>query len=280
MAETPLSPPSVFREGCGVLRHSPSPGRYRHVRYAVPSELDDWIEHFWLENWLLPDGTSQTREVLPHPSVHLVFVPGRSRIYGVQTGRFVRQLQGEGRVLGIKFRPGAFYPFLRSPLHSIANKSISAVQVFSNAKIAEEKVLACLDDQCMTQMAAQFLMQNLPKPDPTVKIARRIVEEIVKNPEITRVDHLAARCCTTERALQRLFRCYVGASPRWVIKRYRMYEALQRLGDGTHSALASLALELGYFDQAHFSNDFKRLVGRAPSEYLDAGVAAQADRGR
>ncbi|HJU40524.1 MAG TPA: helix-turn-helix domain-containing protein, partial [Tahibacter sp.] len=74
--------------------------------------------------------------------------------------------------------------------------------------------------------------------------------------------------------LQRLFGDYVGASPKWVINRYRLHEAVERLAAGDAVDWADLALELGYFDQAHFNRDFKRLVGRAP------GAFARAERGR
>jgi AraC-like DNA-binding protein len=107
----------------------------------------------------------------------------------------------------------------------------------------------------------------LPAWDSSVDSARRAVEEIVENPIVTRVQHLVARLDVSERAIQRLFRRYVGASPRWVIKRYRVYEALEQLTLGRPPEFASLAQNLGYFDQAHFINDFKKLVGCAPQEY-------------
>jgi AraC-like DNA-binding protein len=68
------------------------------------------------------------------------------------------------------------------------------------------------------------------------------------------------------RELQRWFRDAVGVSPKWVIQRYRLHEALSALerGDAT---VAQLAAELGYADQAHFARDFKRLVGISPSRY-------------
>jgi len=58
---------AAFRQGCGVLRHSPSPGNYRHIRHAPPESLKEWVEHFWLEEWEFAESSSQTREVLPHP---------------------------------------------------------------------------------------------------------------------------------------------------------------------------------------------------------------------
>ena len=266
-ANTQPSPSAVFRQGCGVLLHTPAPGTYRHVRHAPPEALKYGVEHFWLEEWEFPESASQTREVLPHPSVQLVFAHGRSRIYGVQLGRFVRQLSGKDRILGIKFRPGGFYPFLRQPVYSITSRSIPAAQVFRDAEAATEQVLAHSSDLGMVQAAARFLEAQLPARDPWVDSARRAVEEIVENPGVTRVQQLVTRLDSSERTLERLFRRYVGASPRWVIKRYRMYEALEQLTHGRPPEFASLAQNLGYFDQAHFINDFKKLVGCTPQEY-------------
>jgi AraC-like DNA-binding protein len=69
------------------------------------------------------------------------------------------------------------------------------------------------------------------------------------------------------RQLQRLFKEYVGVSPKWVIQRYRLLDAAERVAAGTIVNWADLALELGYADQAHFIRDFKGLVGRSPAEY-------------
>jgi len=259
----------AFGQGCGILRHSPPPGTYHHRRYAPPAELAGWVAHFWLEDWQFESDVPQTREVLPHPSVHLVFAPGRSRIYGVQLSRFVRQLKGKGCILGIKFHPGAFYPFLRKPVSAISNTSMLATEVFSNAVDVEKEVLACRDDSGMVQAAANFLAAYLPSRDPRVDDARHAVEQIARDRSVTRVEHLVAGCGVGERTLQRLFDRYVGASPRWVIKRYRIYEALESIAVGTRAEWTDLAQDLGYFDQSHFINDFKKLVGCSPSEYAE-----------
>ena len=71
----------------------------------------------------------------------------------------------------------------------------------------------------------------------------------------------------TIRPLQRLFRDYVGASPKWVIRRHRLQEAAVRLERDGGGSLAALAAELGYADHAHLSRDFKIATGRSPSEF-------------
>ena len=267
-----------FSQGCGVLQHSPSPGSYRHTRYAPSSALANWVQHFWIETWNWDGAEPQRREVLPHPCVHLAFVPGRSRIFGVQLGRFVRELRGQGRVVGVKFRPGAFYPFLLRPVTTIANTSLPLQELFVGAAGAEREVFASSDDAEMIEVASHFIGARLPRWDPAIGLACEIVEAIAADNEITRVEHILARWEMKERTLQRLFARYVGASARWVIKRYRVYESLEWLSSDQYPDWAHLALELGYFDQAHFINDFRKLVGWTPVDYHRACRSMTAHR--
>lgn len=258
---------TAFRNGCGVLRHAPAPGSYRHRRYAPSDALADWVQHFWIENWDLQAGHTQVREVLPHPNVQFVFAQGRSRVYGVQLRRFVRQLRGSDRILGIKFRAGAFYPFLLKPVCSITDASIAVETLFDDASQAQEQILSCANDADMIHAASRFLCAHLPPRDPRAETAEEAVRQIANDSTITRVGRLVSRCGLAHRNLQRLFSRYVGASPQWVIKRYRIYDALEALGSGEGFEWASLAHDLGYFDQAHFINDFKTMVGCTPTAY-------------
>ena len=258
----------AFGQGCGVLRHSPPPGSYRHLRYAPSAALAGWVQYFWIESWDWEEGAPQKREVLSHPCVHMVFAPGRSRVLGVQLQRYIREIKGRGRILGVKFRPGAFYPFLQKPVSSIADSSLPLAQLFRGSREAEEGVLAAADDRGMVEAATRFLEPRLPPADPWVETASALVERIADDESLTRVEDVAARSGLKERGLQRLFSRYVGASASWVIKRYRVYGALERLERGSRLDWAGLAQDLGYFDQAHFINDFKRLVGCTPAAYL------------
>jgi AraC-like DNA-binding protein len=69
------------------------------------------------------------------------------------------------------------------------------------------------------------------------------------------------------RSLQRLFRKYVGVSPKWVIRRYRLHEAAERLKGSRPPPLAELATSLGYADQAHFAREFKQVTGRTARSF-------------
>jgi len=117
-----------------------------------------------------------------------------------------------------------------------------------------------------------FLRERLPAPDPNLDLLAAIVRTMLEDPAVARVDELAARHAMSTRTLQRLFRPYVGVGSKWVLKRYRLHEAAERIAEGLDGGWAATALELGYFDQAHFIRDFKALVGASPAQY--AGAAA------
>jgi AraC-like DNA-binding protein len=107
----------------------------------------------------------------------------------------------------------------------------------------------------------------LPAADPQVERIAAILRTVETSPALTMVEDLAASAGVGVRALQQLFSDYVGVSPKWVIRRYRLHDAADRLANEDNVDLSELALALGYFDQAHFTSDFHKLVGQAPAQY-------------
>lgn len=208
------------------------------------------------------------QETLPYPCVHLVFEQGRSKVYGVEAGKFSRLLENKGRVFGMKFKPGAFYPFLRASGAKFTDGLIGLQDAFGvDDKVLEDAILLPEHEEEMKEAAENFLRERLPERDENIREINRIVDFIIDHQEITRVDEVVNQFNLSKRTVQRLFRQYVGVSPKWVINRYRLHEAAERLINGEVVNWAELALDLGYFDQAHFIKDFKAFVGRTPAEY-------------
>lgn len=98
-------------------------------------------------------------------------------------------------------------------------------------------------------------------------LAARIVQEVMEDRTIIKVEQLSQRTGMSVRQLQRLFHKYVGVTPKWVIKRFRLQEAAERIEKDASKPWAELAIELGYFDQAHFIKDFKAVLGKSPAAY-------------
>ena len=152
-------------------------------------------------------------------------------------------------------------------MHAITGRFLPIGDVFGPGGTAlEPAVLAVGSAEDMVAVVERFLSSVRPEPDPTVDVVARTVAEVANDAQLLRVDELARRFDIGIRRLQRIFAEYVGASPKWVIRRYRMQDAAATAGAGK-VAWARLAADLGYSDQAHFSRDFAANVGVTPSEY-------------
>lgn len=252
----------------GILHVNPQDQPFQLARYLPTPDLSYFIEHYWIVGWDLRGQEPCIQETLPYPCVHLVIERGASSIYGVQTGRFMRLLEGQGRVFGIKFKPGAFYPFVHVPVSRFTNSIISLRDALGIESILlEDAILSCDDESRMQALAETFLRERLPSQDTHVTLINGIVEWISAHREITRVDDIASQFHLNKRAMQRLFRQYVGVSPKWVIQRFRLHEVAERLDAGESVDWPAIVAELGYSDQAHFIKDFKSIVGKTPAAY-------------
>ncbi len=265
-ASTPVGAP--LTKPRGVLRPRFSQGQFEHHRQLPSAPLAAWVEHYWHVRWDLRGLPAQQQATLPHPNVHLVVEQGQARIYGVQRGRFVRQLQGLDQVFGVKFKAGGFYPFYRQAVSELLNQSADVTDCFGpmGAELTRQ-VLAAADFAAMCAAAESFLLPRLPAADAQVARVSSLLERIAQDTSIVSVDDVIAISGLNRRGLQRLFQRYVGVGPKWVIQRYRLHEAIAQVQAGKTLSWTALALELGYFDQAHFVRDFRQLVGMAPGEY-------------
>ncbi len=258
----------------GILRPQVGEKKFQLSLHAPARDLGFFVEHYWIVDWDLRGQEPYLSEVLPHPCVHLVIEKDKSRIVGVMKGRFSYLLVDKGRVFGVKFKSGAFHPFVSSPVSRFTNSSISLGAAFGVDGEALEAAILSLEDQGrMIERAEQFLRERRPERDETVAVIHGIVDRISADREITKVDDLVSRLNVNKRTVQRIFSQYVGVSPKWVIKRYRLLEAAEQLAGGDVTDWPALALDLGYFDQAHFIKDFKAIVGRAPADYAKTSDA-------
>ncbi len=263
------TPGSGFDDAHGVLH----PGEHARLasldRRAPGAAVAPFVEWYWHVRWRLPGAETYDTKVLTHPTVHLVFEEPEPLVYGVQRDLFVRRLAGAGQVLGVRFRPGGFRALAPGPVAELADRRVPAAELFG-PRVAEvsRAVLAAGDPAEMCARAEDFLRPLLPAaPDPAAEEAAAAVARIAAEPGLLRVDQVAAGAGMSVRRLQRLFAEYVGASPKWVLRRARLQEAAARADAGAALDLAALAADLGYADQAHLTRDFTATVGAPPSRY-------------
>ena len=226
----------------GILNPSTHRAKIPLHRYAPSESLVGVVEHYWVVEWNLPKGETYRSENLPYPSVHIVFEHPLSLCAG-----------GAYRALEAVFGP--------------------------SGRRLREAVAAEDDVDARIRLVEEFLLARGGSVDRRAALANEVIDYVISARGVRRVSALEERFGMSARALQELFRACVGVAPKWVIRSFRIHEALEHLHAGTVVDTGLLAVELGYTDQAHFIKDFKAMTGLTPARYNRTNVKKKG-RGR
>jgi AraC-like DNA-binding protein len=190
-------------------------------------------------------------------------------ISGPSTAPFTRTLRGQGRVLGIKFRPGGFRDWSGESVHQLRDQRLPASSVLPalDQTILEVWQQASSVQQCSVSLQS-VLADQRPILSPETTEVHQWMDWIQNDLALSRVEELAQRAGLGTRSIQRRLKEWVGVSPKWVLSRVRMLRAVEAIKAREFIDLSELAYTMGYADLAHFSRDFKSSVGVAPSAFL------------
>ncbi|NUO51195.1 MAG: helix-turn-helix transcriptional regulator [Polyangiaceae bacterium] len=265
------TPPTGHGRARGLVSR-PSGEQIRSVSYAPSAAFEPFVAAYWGGIWDLRDASPHVTELLGDPCAHFVFERGGphhdARLVGVWTRLWKRKLEGVGRVWGVKLRAGALRAFVAASASDFTNRIVPLADVFPRGIRTLHKKVTSTDDDAEAFAAIEAWLSSVRRPsDPQIKMAVSLVDRIARDPAIMTVDTLASVSGLAPRALQRLFRDYVGGSPKWAIRRNRLQEAALRIERGERESLADLAALLGYADQAHLARDFRNAVGKSPSAF-------------
>ncbi|MCU1640005.1 MAG: hypothetical protein JWN03_280 [Nocardia sp.] len=271
-APRPVPPPETAK---GILRPREQIAVSNHSRLPAGEQVSRYVEFYWSVRWDRRGQPPYIAEVLGFPVVNMTFehTPDQHGgfVTGVWTTKYVRELAGVGETFGVKFRPGGFGAFTGLDVGSLRDTALPLTEVLPEAGDLADRILADPDDESRRTLVETFLVEAAARravaDDTAYRLVLRIMDAMETDRELTRVDQVTERFDTPIRTLQRLFRRYVGVSPKWVLRRFRLQDGAQLLAEGRTSDLAALALDLGYFDQAHFSREFAQEIGMAPLEY-------------
>jgi AraC-like DNA-binding protein len=266
---TPID--DTLKPARGLLHRTTSFEHFELTRFEPSADLREHVEHHWMILHDLGSRPPYTQHNLSHPSQHIVINPkDETGLFGAASGVFTYTLSGTGRVFGTKFRPGMFRPYFGRAVSALTDTCLPVETTFDRTSSALVEEFSRLNDPLQMAERVEDMLRRKPvAADRKAVQGRDIVASIEATPEVISTSGLAEGVGMTVRSLQRLFEEYVGLSPKWVIDRYRMLEAVETLNAGAEAGLTELAHRLGYFDQAAFNHAFERLTGKAPSYFVN-----------
>lgn len=264
-----------------VSKNAPQRGVVGRAGSAETFDLQRWqpsraaaafVEHFWSVSWDLRGRSPSDNAVITFPSMHITREWGadvprhgyplpNTLVHGVVEQVFHTTISAWGTVVGMRFRPGGFAArFGRDASRYTGRVDVVDDELFGGAvDLGEDrqKVAETLDD--LVACCADVV-------DPVYSQLTTLLHRIDDDSSLVRVEQVCALAPWSTRTTQRVFRRYVGVPVKWVLCRYRLQRAALEI-ESKDVDFAELAVRHGWYDQAHFTGDFRSMLGCTPGEY-------------
>jgi AraC-like DNA-binding protein len=163
------------------------------------------------------------------------------------------------------------------PLADLANRTVSLRDLFG-ASIGRLQQ-ALYDARTWEARFAVLDRELLSRIQIAAPIPRELSsawELLVRSGGRCSVRELSHTIGWSERHLGRQFDHQFGMTPKTFARVLRFGRAVRRITSRAPSALADIALDCGYFDQAHFTHDFHAFAGVTPTELLASRRPAES----
>lgn len=225
-----------------------------------------------------------TRLLIPEPSLTLGFRYGGSAslvgedgavvarmpeatLAGVGPARRMHTSAGGGIILAA-FRPAGAAQFFAEPMHELHGRTVALDDLVPRRDIdrVAARIAAAPTTAARIALLTAFLESRLrpQPPDPVVGAALRAIEAARG---LLRIAPLARALAISQDPFEKRFRRAVGATPKHLASLVRLRHAIAQHRPGV-TTLARIATDAGYFDQSHFSREFRAVTGLAPGRFF------------
>lgn len=191
-----------------------------------------------------------------------------------------RRLSGAGSVVGARFRPGGSTAWTGTDAASLTDRAVPAVDLLDPPLAALHETLTGLTPAARAARFGAVLAEHRPPAGTADVELGDLVARMAADPALVRVEQVVELSGWSVRTLQRRFRREIGVSPKWVLARFRLQEAALAIERDPAVDLAGLAVRLGWYDQAHLTNDFRRMLGETPGQYASRARTAEGGDAR
>jgi AraC-like DNA-binding protein len=265
-----------------------------YVERPAPAALAPAIECVWSvsdravraarpPDRVIPDGCPELIVHLADPFARvidgrLVRQP-RAFLAGTLSRPWIVQAPPRVATVGVRFRPGGVTALFGASIAGTADREVPPAELPPSIRglvaairrepgpaparrVAETWLLAHAAARGAGGQPAVAAPKAAAVPEPACAVAVRAIQR--RRGRIG-VEALASAVGLPRRRLERLFRRETALSPKQFIRVVRLTALLRRLEAPDRDRLIDVALDAGYFDQAHMARDFKALTARRAS---------------
>ena len=245
----------------------------------IPSEL---LKPFIRAYQIIESSDGAVNRVLPNTSISIAFrfrgqvnfvagdnlikVP-TSAISGLRKSvRMIQYLKGTSTFI-VLFKATGAAAFFKEPVNELFEESVSLDNFLGKQQISiiEERLAEAENHMQRVAIIEQFLSAKLSRPNPD-RLILAALQKIHCEKGNLKIRQLADTLFISNDAFEKRFRKIVGTTPKQYSSIVRMKSIVDQKPSG--QSISAIAFESGYFDQAHFTKDFKLFTGQTPTDFF------------
>jgi AraC-like DNA-binding protein len=223
--------------------------------------------------------TPPVHRVLPDGCIDIVLgfgaagrgVPSSVQVVGTMTTALVVDAVPEERFVGVRFRPGKAAAFLRLPASELTDLRVPLDDLWADAAMVSDAFADVSGSAARVAALDRVLVARLARgADAAHGDVDEAVRRIVAAGGSLGITRLAPALGVTRQHLARRFAELVGVSPKTFARIVRLRRVIDAARTGRAPAgprWSMLALDAGYYDQAHLVDEFRELTGLTPAAW-------------
>ncbi len=236
----------------------------------LPSlKLSQLVNYFWILD-VQEEELPFFHHILPFAWFELFFDLDTSSI---EKAQYVGQLSNgyslihkkPYRSVGISFKPHAANCLFQMPAYELTNCAINWTELDTESNVHEKLIVAESETQII-RLLEKYVYEKI-KDHHFDHVSAYISQQMIHHSHLGINNTLLSSIGISRRRIEQRFINSVGVSMSLFLRKSRFDKAVETLCSNGSSSLTQIGLDLGYYDQAHFSREFKEFAGITPKTY-------------
>ena len=226
-------------------------------------------------------------KLLPDASVNLVIALDEIRRYtfnnddltkktkcikawvsGMQTSFITLSAEKNSSMFVIRFRPGGSYPFFHMPTDELNNLVIDAELIFGREILSlRDQLMEAGTCASQFRLVEQWLLQRIRTEDLAESVVGFAVARINATGPLD-IPALVSKTGYSQKHVIHLFKRHVGLTLKLFHRVVRFNRVLHEIDIREEVDWSTIVHDCGFYDQAHFVNEFSHFSGINPTRYL------------
>ena len=254
--------------------------------FVPEAPLAEYVHMFWAWEGFNPPHPKE--RILPHGTLEITInlTAQPFRLYrtedgtepqvihgpmaaGAQSRFFIIDTAQPMSLLAVWFKPGGAVPFFGATGHELLNTHLPLEALWgAQARDLFEQLLAANTPAERFRILEQVLLRRLAHAQRRHRALCYALQAFRTVPHMPTIKQVVQALALSSTRFIQLFREDIGLTPKQFCRVQRYQGALRIMAAQPTRCWTDIALACGFYDQAHFINDFRAFSGITPSQYV------------